>query len=456
MSVAGVTVNFPVSGSTVTPPLHIRASASSTHPVTYMRIYVDNISVYGVAASSLNTYFNIAAGSHYLVVQAWDSSGAVFKTPLNLTVKLLDGQHQLLRMPFLAGVTHIGGEYGFTQQNFLLEGATRIKNFVAPAIFVYMTPGFRQAYPDKQANLWPSTTPASLTRVAQTAPYKALFQMPFRTFVITAHSFANGANVAGFATNHDAAVSEENEFYDLTRYLYATYGGSGKTFILKHWEGDWIGLQNYDTSKNISSTMVNAMNIWLTARQNGVANARRDAGNPLGVGVFHAVEVNRVLDYVNLGLTRVIDAVVPVVKPDMVTYSSYDSTLQGTDPTTAAALMTQALNAIKSLTPDPLALGNHRILISEYGLFENKRPTEVIWRSKTILQTSKSAGLLGAFVWEVFDNECKDSNGNPFPVDSSFGTARPSNSQCPGLWLVRPDGSLSSLLSVLSTYWTSP
>src|SRR6266566_3210922 len=100
MSVAGVTVNFPVSGSTVTPPLHIRASASSTHPVTYMRIYVD--------------------------VQAWDSSGAVFKTPLNLTVKLLDGRHQLLRMPFLGGVTHIAGEYGFTQQNFLLEGATRI------------------------------------------------------------------------------------------------------------------------------------------------------------------------------------------------------------------------------------------------------------------------------------------------------------------------------------------
>src|SRR6266699_1116534 len=115
MSVAGVTVNFPVSGSSVTPPLHIRASASSTHPVTYMRIYVDNISVYGVAASSLNTYFNIAAGSHYVVVQAWDSSGAVFKTPLNLTVKLLDGRHQLLRMPFLAGITHIAGEYGFTQ-----------------------------------------------------------------------------------------------------------------------------------------------------------------------------------------------------------------------------------------------------------------------------------------------------------------------------------------------------
>jgi len=454
-ALAGVTVYFPVSGSTVTSPVHIRAAATSTYPITYTRIYVDNVSVWGSAVSRFNTYLNMKAGNHYVVVQAWDSSGAVFKTPLNLVVHLLDGRHQVLSMPFLAGTTHVRGRYGFTQNNFLLEGANRIRNFAAPAIFVYLTPSFREAYPDKQANLWPSVTPASLTQLAQTAPYKRLFNMPFRTFVITAYTFANDGNVAGFATNPSMAVTEEKEFYDLTRYLYATYAGTGKTFILKHWEGDWVGLQGYDTSKNISPTMVNAMITWLTARQNAVANARRDVGDPLGIGVFHAVEVNRVMDYVLYGMVRVINAVVPVVKPDMVTYSSYDSSIAGTSSTTTAAVMNQALSAIKNLTPDPLGLASHRILISEYSLSENVFPTETIWRSQTILQTSKSAGLLGAFLWQIYDNNCKTSSGAYYPADSSWGSPRPTNSQCRGQWLVRPDGSGSSVLTVLSPYWST-
>src|ERR1700757_2629097 len=137
---AGVTVYFPASGSTVTPPVHIRAWSGSTHPITYTRIYVDNVSVWGGTVSSVNTFLNMSAGSHYVVVQSWDSTGLVQKASLNLTVKLSDGRQQVLSMPFLAGVTHVAGTYGFTQSNYLLEGASRIRDFAAPAIFVYMLP----------------------------------------------------------------------------------------------------------------------------------------------------------------------------------------------------------------------------------------------------------------------------------------------------------------------------
>jgi hypothetical protein len=51
-----------------------------------MRIYVDNISVYLVSASKLDTLITMSAGSHFVVIQAWDSTGAVFKSPLTLTV----------------------------------------------------------------------------------------------------------------------------------------------------------------------------------------------------------------------------------------------------------------------------------------------------------------------------------------------------------------------------------
>ena len=83
---AGVTVSSPAAGSTSGSPVHFVASATSANPVTAMRIYVDNISVYLVSASKLDTLVTMSAGSHFVVVQAWDSTGAVFKTPLSLTV----------------------------------------------------------------------------------------------------------------------------------------------------------------------------------------------------------------------------------------------------------------------------------------------------------------------------------------------------------------------------------
>ena len=83
---AGVTVSSPAAGSTSGSPVHFVASATSANPVTAMRIYVDNVSVYLVSASKLDTLVTMSAGSHFVVVQAWDSTGAVFKAPLSLTV----------------------------------------------------------------------------------------------------------------------------------------------------------------------------------------------------------------------------------------------------------------------------------------------------------------------------------------------------------------------------------
>ena len=83
---AGVTVSSPTAGSTSGSPVHFVASATSANPITAMRIYVDNISVYLVSASKLDTLVTMSAGSHFVVVQAWDSTGAVFKAPLTLSV----------------------------------------------------------------------------------------------------------------------------------------------------------------------------------------------------------------------------------------------------------------------------------------------------------------------------------------------------------------------------------
>jgi phosphatidylinositol-3-phosphatase len=83
----GVTVCSPAAGSTVASPIHFVAAAKSTHPITAMRIYVDNIAKFTVDASSLDTFVALAIGTHSVVVQAWDSTGAFFKTPLTIQVQ---------------------------------------------------------------------------------------------------------------------------------------------------------------------------------------------------------------------------------------------------------------------------------------------------------------------------------------------------------------------------------
>lgn len=86
ISFAGVTVSSPTTGSTVGSPVHVVASASSTHPITAMRIYVDNVSAYFIAGSKIDTSVAMSAAKHNVVVQAWDSAGTVFKTAVAVTV----------------------------------------------------------------------------------------------------------------------------------------------------------------------------------------------------------------------------------------------------------------------------------------------------------------------------------------------------------------------------------
>lgn len=85
---AGVSITSPTNGATVSSPVHVTASASSSTSasITSMRIYLDNVNVYTVNGSSLNTYINASTGSHSLVVQAWDANGSVYKSTETISV----------------------------------------------------------------------------------------------------------------------------------------------------------------------------------------------------------------------------------------------------------------------------------------------------------------------------------------------------------------------------------
>jgi phosphatidylinositol-3-phosphatase len=84
---AGVFVSSPANGSTVSSTVRFTASANGgAYPITAMRIYVDTVNRYTVNAASLDTTLSLTAGTHSIVVQAWNSAGTVFKAPETITV----------------------------------------------------------------------------------------------------------------------------------------------------------------------------------------------------------------------------------------------------------------------------------------------------------------------------------------------------------------------------------
>jgi hypothetical protein len=305
----------------------------------------------------------------------------------------------------MAGVSHINRTYRFTDNNYLLEGAQKISDLGSSSIFIYLTPWFRTEYPDEASANWPASNPMGLDGLAQTAPYDQVFHLPFKTIVMTTFTFANADGVQGMAQAPDRLRAEENEFYQLTKYLYSHFTGSGKTFVLKNWETDGFAAFLGNTTGDIPQNVVDDLIAWLSARQRGVTRSRNEAHDS-SVLVLNGAEVNRVLDYAQNGLRRVINAVVPQVNADMLTYSSYDAMVYGPDAQSVQQSLTLALQTIEKLTPDPQGLGNRRVLISEYGLFENEQPGDT-WRADAVLSTAQNAGLYGAFLWNLYDNECK-------------------------------------------------
>ena len=81
-----LTVSNPIAKASVTSPLNVVASAAPKNPIFFMRVFVDNVSVYYTSSNSINTQIFASPGPHTVLVMAEDSSGFVSAIPLSVTV----------------------------------------------------------------------------------------------------------------------------------------------------------------------------------------------------------------------------------------------------------------------------------------------------------------------------------------------------------------------------------
>jgi hypothetical protein len=319
----------------------------------------------------------------------------------------------------VVGVSHVAGKYNFTRKDFLNEGADALLELGTRVIKVWFTPRPQNDYPFNST--W--TPPDSLVNLARTPYFRALFARKFTTFIL--ETFAPGRPDHPFlkGLSPKDAAAEEADFYALSRHFMTEYAGTGKTFVLQNWEGDWI-LTDPKTLREPDPLTVEGMVAWLNARQAGVERARKEV-RAEGVRVLHAAEANLVTRSMN-GHVTVANSVFPKTRCDLYSYSCWD--LPRDDP----KKLVEALDYLASKAPDSPFFGDKNIYLGEFGAPENVvgGPEKQRDAVRGSVEAALRWGARYVVYWQLYCNE---------PVGKPEG--RPGNPDCRGFWLLRPDGS---------------
>jgi len=306
-------------------------------------------------------------------------------------------------------------DYSFTGKDLLDEGSDEVLKLGAESIGVYLGPEYTDYYHgvDEQAS--------DLESLAKTTAYDRLFNKDFSVYSLTCYAFANGL---------DSRWQQGIESYDpeaayrevrgLVEYLLRRFAGTGKTFIIKNWEGDWHLLGSYNQEDEPSDAAVDAMVGWLRARVKAIEDARAAVAGIEGVNVFSAVEFNLVAKAEEGGRT-VLTSVVPKIEADLYSYSSWDSLYQ------PEKIITR-LDFIKRYAPDSPSFGSRNIILGELGAPDGRHDKVTMLR--WAMEAADSWGVPYCFFWQLYDNECDGKRY--FPA----GVSERRSLNCRGFWLI--------------------
>lgn len=380
-------------------------------------------------------------GFFILPIQAQNASDVARNTMILADIarhKPLNGYQIPANIKSRLGATHVGGRYELTKEPFLLEGCKKLNELGFGVCKLWFYPN-SAASGYRFNSAWNIPSNCSLAQLAQQPYYRKAFDLPFSTIILSTSSINNKD---AYQVTEADLKREENQFYDLATYLLTTYKNRRVTFILENWEGDWIvrGSTNWDAQWGRVSPPADVKNrflkmrAWFTARQHGIARARKDITHSL-CKVYHAIEVNKVIDCMHRvpGLTN---DVLPFVQTDLVSWSAYDAT----DFDKTGLDLYKGIDYIRRhMKPTAEMKGQKQVFLGEIGVPEivtKETPQEFIDRWDTYLGVCLAQKVPYMVQWELYCNEVNN------PKLTERDTVKAVNDMR-GFWLIRPDGTRS-------------
>jgi hypothetical protein len=352
---------------------------------------------------------------------------------------------------YVIGTQTIGATYQFTHESVLVETARAILGMGSNILKLTMGRGYQRmmlkpskaAYCETMQYLlnqgsdaqdvpritYPgaAVTPPpadprieTLTDLARREPsYRRVFEMPFAYYLIWTYAFTPSWWNRGFLP-----ANQEKEYREIRAFvshLLTTYSGTGKTFFLGHWEGDWHLRPDLktDSDRNLSPDSIQGMVDWLNTRQKAVDDAKRETPHH-GVQVYHYTEVNHVTAVSMAGRPSVTNSVLPKTDVDYVSYSTYDSLRD------IPRHLPEALTYIEGKLPPKPVVPGKRVFIGEYG-FPARKVSEQDrdQKSRQVMRIGLEWGCPFVLCWQMYNNEFKDGHENGYWLIDDRGTKQP-------------------------------
>lgn len=356
---------------------------------------------------------------------------------------------------FRLGASHVAGKYYLTSEPFLIEGCKAITNLEMGIVKLWFQRTTKTDY--LYNSKWDLGDNPTLVDIAKHPYFKTVFDMPFKTFVLSVRGEVNLGKA--FTQSYTDYSEEENSMYKLAKYLYDTYRDREIVFIFQNWEGDWLmrggtGPDAQWTPDSYPADVEKRCQVmidWFKARQAGVERARDEAGNTK-CKIYHAIEVNKVLDCIK-GVPGLTKNVLPYVETDMVSWSSYDGMSDPVDLWRGIDYIKENMKPTGEFPGTPVMIGEIGIPENQGSVFGIPAQEGVIVKDELVKRWDRAISVFLAqdipyvIQWEVYCNEAKDG-----VKDTLVRTT----DQLRGFWLIRPDGTESYCASYLKRLVQNP
>ncbi len=300
---------------------------------------------------------------------------------------------------YIIGTQQIGDTYSFGNGTRLINAANEIQKLGSNVLKIALTSKYAI-----QNGLPQNKKIKTIVDLIQLdTSMRRVLDMPFTDYLFWAYPFTS--QHSGLWGDEEPFTekdkqAEYDEMYNVTVYLLKNYKGTGKTFYLGNWEGDWHLYKDRNILNPPPVKRIQAMADWFNIRQKAVNDAKKHTTTH-GVQVFFYIEVNQGILALT-GKTCVTNNVLPLLNepPDFISISSYSIQRKTQDT------INLVLGYLKSKLAPRNDIQGSRIIIGEYG-FSRGEKMSALQQANLYQQTAikyMSWGPRFILSWQLYDN----------------------------------------------------